>query len=157
MVEFGLVRLDFQKVPVVEIARSPQVSVPEYDYSSASVPNSEVLACLIEINWSQDICFSDLVRVPLSEPINVGPLWSHVSIGRVLRQTSFGSSFVLSLLWLFTLFLCLSSGVRTRQWNSILAATIESVVLRRINLHLYGCYQALMFLNLLFYYRTFID
>ena len=49
MVEFGLVRLDFQKVPVVEIARSPQVSVPEYDYSPAFVPNSKVLACLIEI------------------------------------------------------------------------------------------------------------
>ena len=50
MVEFGFMRLDFQKVPIVEIARSPQVSVPEYDYSPAFVPNSKVLARLIEIN-----------------------------------------------------------------------------------------------------------
>ena len=50
MVELGLVRLDFQKVPIVEIARSPQVSVPENNYSPASVPNGKVLACLIEID-----------------------------------------------------------------------------------------------------------
>ena len=76
MIEFWLMRLNLREVPVVEITRLPQVSIPEDNDAATFIANCQILARLIEVNRCQNVCLRDLYWISLSEAIDVAPLCS---------------------------------------------------------------------------------
>ena len=55
VVKLWLVGLNFRKVPVVEISTVLEFAISEDNDSAALVSDSQVLACLVEGNSSEDV------------------------------------------------------------------------------------------------------
>lgn len=74
MVKLGLVRLNLREIPVIEVARVPQLVVLEYDDSAALITDRKILARLVVADGRQQIILGDILLVALTQAIDVDPI-----------------------------------------------------------------------------------
>ena len=74
MVKLGLVRLNLREIPVIEVARVPQLVVLEYDDSAALITDCKILARLVVADGCQQIILGDILLVALTQAIDVDPI-----------------------------------------------------------------------------------